>query len=730
MAEDVILCPGVPPLYCKPTTVPPRGDYGWAQVWTEACNRAHKEKSYKTVAAKYTKDGGVPGEFYKPPTTSYGGVIKIGDSGCKVDSKFHSALEYKQREATFWACFMFSKKTLDLIGGWNAYPGRWGSQEIGLALRAKFAKVPIYAVRDVIVGHRYAVDKYHASKRGGKHSFRSSETTANSIYAHSIVFDEATIDGIFKPLWIKNHGEKRVKDAMNRIQADDLLAGQEMHYKSTCKKLTDEEFLAEHGLLDQLPRADDSPSVQAHSLAARSDVQRPAKTQAITADDVTAIMLHYKRPVNLQRSIDALRTSGITNVWVWCNGRTDPPSGATRVFTDTDNGRTWPRWAIASLAPTKYVLHIDDDAEITEKGMAALIDGINRYPDRPVGLFGFSIEPPYDSYMKRKYAWSHEIKADTEVDILYPKGVIWPRDMMQEIYGRADLWQRMRRECAGVTRGDDFIAYVALSMCGKPAPVVVATDGKGVIEHVRSAGREDKGDCLAKQPEYKLKRATMPIWREMGYEPIGMKESMNEPSEEYLARVATVESLGGAVKQNPIECGEMFRILKENPPRTFLEVGSHYGGTLYVFAGACKPGAKIICVDDGRRPRGRKCLKRVIKKLGEEGYDITWVRGSSHDKNTILEATKLCGARSADFIFIDGDHSAKGVLADYRDYRGLMKPGGLMGFHDINTLGSGCKVHQSWPKIKEGHEFYEIDGGPYFGFGHERKLGIGVVIAP
>jgi cephalosporin hydroxylase len=35
-----------------------------------------------------------------------------------------------------------------------------------------------------------------------------------------------------------------------------------------------------------------------------------------------------------------------------------------------------------------------------------------------------------------------------------------------------------------------------------------------------------------------------------------------------------------------------------------------------------------------------------------------------------------------DLLHIDGDHSMKGCLADWENYRGLVRPGGLVLFHD------------------------------------------------
>ena len=37
-----------------------------------------------------------------------------------------------------------------------------------------------------------------------------------------------------------------------------------------------------------------------------------------------------------------------------------------------------------------------------------------------------------------------------------------------------------------------------------------------------------------------------------------------------------------------------------------------------------------------------------------------------------------------DFLFIDGDHSYDGVKADFEMYAPMVRPGGLIAFHDIN----------------------------------------------
>ncbi len=46
---------------------------------------------------------------------------------------------------------------------------------------------------------------------------------------------------------------------------------------------------------------------------------------------------------------------------------------------------------------------------------------------------------------------------------------------------------------------------------------------------------------------------------------------------------------------------------------------------------------------------------------------------------------KIAEEAPFDWVFIDGDHSAEGVLSDVRLVLPLMKPGGLLLLHDIES---------------------------------------------
>jgi cephalosporin hydroxylase len=79
------------------------------------------------------------------------------------------------------------------------------------------------------------------------------------------------------------------------------------------------------------------------------------------------------------------------------------------------------------------------------------------------------------------------------------------------------------------------------------------------------------------------------------------------------------------------------------------------------------------------------------------------VLGDSHDPKTLQVVTDLMGGTPFDFLFIDGDHSYAGVKRDYEMYSPLVKPGGWVGFHDINDTeihrSFGCQVEQFWTEL-------------------------------
>lgn len=140
--------------------------------------------------------------------------------------------------------------------------------------------------------------------------------------------------------------------------------------------------------------------------------------------------------------------------------------------------------------------------------------------------------------------------------------------------------------------------------------------------------------------------------------------------------------------QKPGELDLLAPLLPQ-PLGTVVEIGSAEGGTAW-FWHLCDA-ERIVCVD--RAPN-------IDKNLYPPRVE-TFFYADSHSNNT--RALLFGAVQACDVLFIDGDHSFEGVRADYTDYRGLVRPGGLICFHDIcyHPNVPECRVDLLWWMLKE-----------------------------
>ncbi|MFH1970847.1 MAG: class I SAM-dependent methyltransferase [Patescibacteria group bacterium] len=135
----------------------------------------------------------------------------------------------------------------------------------------------------------------------------------------------------------------------------------------------------------------------------------------------------------------------------------------------------------------------------------------------------------------------------------------------------------------------------------------------------------------------------------------------------------------------------LIRLLK---PKKILCIGSYRGFIPAICALACKDNkfGSIDFVDAGFSYNGK------LKILGD-GY---WKKKQNRNVfNTFLKSTKLIkvyvmttneyarrySKKQFQYIYIDGDHTYKGVKTDYKLFWPQLDKGGLMLFHDV--LGRG-----------------------------------------
>lgn len=144
---------------------------------------------------------------------------------------------------------------------------------------------------------------------------------------------------------------------------------------------------------------------------------------------------------------------------------------------------------------------------------------------------------------------------------------------------------------------------------------------------------------------------------------------------------------------------------------TVVEIGSHRGGTSAMF---CQAGANVYSIDLPTGPWGgigedsARSRDEFLTRQFPTTYHPIW--GDSHDQNIQVQLGRLVPRESVDLLFIDGDHSYLGVREDYKMYWQLVRPGGVIAFHDINDTAyhrdRGVVVSDFWKQLEgEKHEF-------------------------
>ena len=160
------------------------------------------------------------------------------------------------------------------------------------------------------------------------------------------------------------------------------------------------------------------------------------------------------------------------------------------------------------------------------------------------------------------------------------------------------------------------------------------------------------------------------------------------------------------------EITNLLKILAKRKPKNILEIGTAWGGTLFLFAKVASPQAKIVSVDipsgyAGGYPEWRV---KLYQSFGMPEQKIWLIRKNSHLLSTLGMVETALEGRKLDFLFIDGDHTYDGVKKDFETYCKLVRKGGLIALHDIciHPPETGCEVNKFWAEIKNLYKHDEL----------------------
>lgn len=147
--------------------------------------------------------------------------------------------------------------------------------------------------------------------------------------------------------------------------------------------------------------------------------------------------------------------------------------------------------------------------------------------------------------------------------------------------------------------------------------------------------------------------------------------------------------------QNIREHDLFLNILRDEGIKSYLEIGSMYGGSLWRVANALPKGSRVVAVDYMcDTPEALPHLTACVEELQANGYDARMVIGDSAASPTI-NAVKALGPY--DCVFIDGAHTLEAVKSDWMNYGPM---GRIVAFHDIswnNTWKSAVPGRVSKP---------------------------------
>ncbi len=217
---------------------------------------------------------------------------------------------------------------------------------------------------------------------------------------------------------------------------------------------------------------------------------------------------------------------------------------------------------------------------------------------------------------------------------------------------------------------------------------------------------------------------------------------------EFLSRLANVETPSAAIdiiytyhgagyyrsmypNQDRSELERLSERVKASAPKVIVEIGTRDGGTLFVWSQSSTALELLVSIDlpGGIYGGGYKSQREKLYHLFTANHltcELHLLRADSQISATCDQLIALLNGRPIDFLFIDGDHRYPGVKQDYALYAPLVRPGGLIAFHDIrpNLKDPSIQVFRLWDELKKSEPATEeIIREPYQG-----KYGIGLIM--
>ena len=147
----------------------------------------------------------------------------------------------------------------------------------------------------------------------------------------------------------------------------------------------------------------------------------------------------------------------------------------------------------------------------------------------------------------------------------------------------------------------------------------------------------------------------------------------------------------------------LYKIVNYLKPNNILEIGTFYGHTTYGFA-INSMNSNIYTIDIHSKMKIHVPEFQEIELLRQDEVGVIFKNENLKINQVFGDSRKIetyNNIPNIDFAFIDGFHSFRGVCADFYCYGSLVRPGGLIGIHDIyhsfvKKDVTTCDVYKFW----------------------------------
>jgi len=205
-----------------------------------------------------------------------------------------------------------------------------------------------------------------------------------------------------------------------------------------------------------------------------------------------------------------------------------------------------------------------------------------------------------------------------------------------------------------------------------------------------------------------------------------MQALKSVPIPNYERSRAELRHMGIEFPQRDKEFQPLMEYLGALHPGNLVEIGTREGGSLFMLSRVLPPNSTIISVDLpglrwGRANSGER-KRKIADRLRRDGFTVHLVERDSAQPETAAEVSNLLGGVPIELLFLDGDHTLKGVTADFLNYQPLVKSGAPIIFHDIveSARTPDVQVHLLWRVLKAYLPHIELV---------EKEIGFGIGVA-